>query len=305
VLTIALGLGAALWLGGGFVLQQHVAATLPWSDVLSPRLLLDLVRKPLWVAGIVVMVIGQLLGAAALGQGSLALVEPLLAANLLFALSVSALWRRHRLGGREWGGALLLIAGLAGFLLAANPGDGSGGRVHWYGWVVAAASILVLVVFLVFLARRTDLAGEGTLLGTAAGVLFGLQDALTSRAVPMIGHGPLGLLTSWKLYAVLGVALVGLVLGQSAFRAAPLTASLPGLTVAEPLTGIALGAVLFSEPLRLSAPAVLAEVAAFVAIAFGVVLLARSPLIAGPAPATDPHARPGVVGAGVPETTEE
>jgi len=305
VLTIALGLGAALWLGGGFVLQQHVAATLPWSDVLSPRLLLDLVRKPLWVAGIVVMVIGQLLGAAALGQGSLALVEPLLAANLLFALSVSALWRRHRLGGREWGGALLLIAGLAGFLLAANPGDGSGGRVHWYGWVVAAASILVLVVFLVFLARRTDLAGEGTLLGTAAGVLFGLQDALTSRAVPMIGHGPLGLLTSWKLYAVLGVALVGLVLGQSAFRAAPLTASLPGLTVAEPLTGIALGAVLFSEPLRLSAPAVLAEVAAFVAIAFGVVLLTRSPLIAGPAPATDPHARPGVVGAGVPETTEE
>jgi len=305
VLTIALGLGAALWLGGGFVLQQHVAATLPWSDVLSPRLLLDLVRKPLWVAGIVVMVIGQLLGAAALGQGSLALVEPLLAANLLFALSVSALWRRHRLGGREWGGALLLIAGLAGFLLAADPGDGPGGRVHWYGWVVAAGSILVVVVFFVFLARRTDLAGEGTLLGTAAGVLFGLQDALTSRAVPMIGHGPLGLLTSWKLYAVLGVALVGLVLGQSAFRAAPLTASLPGLTVAEPLTGIALGAVLFSEPLRLSAPAVLAEVAAFVAIAFGVVLLTRSPLIASPAPATDPHARPGVVGAGVPETTEE
>jgi len=305
VLTIALGLGAALWLGGGFVLQQHVAATLPWSDVLSPRLLLDLVRKPLWVAGIAVMVIGQLLGAAALGQGSLALVEPLLAANLLFALSVSALWRRHRLGGREWGGALLLIAGLAGFLLAADPGDGPGGRVHWYGWVVAAGSILVLVVFLVFLARRTDLAGEGTLLGTAAGVLFGLQDALTSRAVPLIGHGPLGMLTSWKPYAVLGVALVGLVLGQSAFRAAPLTASLPGLTVAEPLTGIALGAVLFSEPLRLSAPAVLAEVAAFVAIAFGVVLLTRSPLIAGPAPATDPHARPGVVGAGVPETTEE
>ncbi len=305
MLTIALGLGAALWLGGGFVLQQHVAATLPWSDVLSPRLLLDLVRKPLWVAGIVVMVIGQLLGAAALGQGSLALVEPLLAANLLFALSVSALWRRHRLGAREWGGALLLIAGLAGFLLAADPGDGPGGRVHWYGWVVAAGSILVLVVFLVFLARRTDLAGEGTLLGTAAGVLFGLQDALTSRAVPLIGHGPLGLLTSWQPYAVLGVALVGLVLGQSAFRAAPLTASLPGLTVAEPLTGIALGAVLFSEPLRLSAPAVLAEVAAFVAIAFGVVLLTRSPLIAGAAPATDPHARPGVVGAGVPETTEE
>jgi len=194
---------------------------------------------------------------------------------------------------------------LAGFLLAADPGDGPGGRVHWYGWVVAAGSVLVVVVFLVFLARRTDLAGEGTLLGTAAGVLFGLQDALTSRAVPMIGHGPLSLLTSWKLYAVLGVALVGLVLGQSAFRAAPLTASLPGLTVAEPLTGIALGAVLFSEPLRLSAPAVLAEVAAFVAIAFGVVLLARSPLIAGAAPATDPHARPGVVGAGVPETTEE
>lgn len=279
MLTIALGVCAALFLGGGFVLQQHVAAEAPWSDVLSVRLLWDLIRRPLWLGGIAVMVVGQLLGAAALGRGTLALVEPLLAGNLLFALPLAAMWRRKRLRRREWAGAAALIAGLAGFLLAADPGEGPVVRVAAHSWLIAAGSLLALVWALVWCARHVDQTTEGTLLGTGAGLLFGLQDALTHRAVPLIGDGLTALLTAWQPYALLAVAVVSLILGQSAFRAAPLTASLPGLTVAEPLAGIALGAVLFAEPLRLSPIALLGEAASLAAIVVGVLLLARSPLL--------------------------
>src|SRR4051812_42818028 len=86
VLVLALGLGAAAFLAVGFVVQQHAAATAPVEHVLSPRILLDLMRRPVWLAGIAAMVTGQALGGAALRYGDLTAVEPLLATNVLFAL---------------------------------------------------------------------------------------------------------------------------------------------------------------------------------------------------------------------------
>ena len=49
---------AAVLLGIGFVLQQHVAGQEPESRFLSLRLLTDLLRKPRWLCGIGCMVAG-------------------------------------------------------------------------------------------------------------------------------------------------------------------------------------------------------------------------------------------------------
>ena len=79
VLVLILAVSAACCLGFGFVLQQNAARQAPLSDFLSPRLLLDLVKVPRWLGGIGLMVAGMVLGAIALGQGEVSLVEPLLA----------------------------------------------------------------------------------------------------------------------------------------------------------------------------------------------------------------------------------
>lgn len=50
---------------------------------------------------------------------------------------------------------------------------------------------------------------------------------------------------------MLGQSATALVLGQSAFEAAPIDASLPAITAAEPITAIALGAGVFGEHLDL------------------------------------------------------
>ncbi len=253
MLTVIIGLLAALWLGAGLVIQQHVAATAPWSDVLSVRILRDLIRRPLWLIGVAVGVVGQVLGAIALGRGSLALIEPLLAANLLFALPLAAIWHRRRLRRREWLGAVTLIAGLAGFLFAASPGHPAGVAVPMHAWAIAGGAGVALVGAMVWWARRSDQTAEGTLLGSAAGVVFGFQDALTNRVDHIIGQSFPRMFTSWETYTLVAVGATGLLLDQSAFKAAPLTASLPGLTVAEPVVGIMLGAVLFGDPLNLGA----------------------------------------------------
>lgn len=123
--VILLALGAACCLGLGFVFQQAAAQHAPMKDFLSVRLLLDLVRMPLWVAGIGLMVVGMALGAIALGMGDITLVEPLLATNLLFAMALSRRLTRQRLGRSGWAGLWLLAGGVTAFIVAGRPQGGA------------------------------------------------------------------------------------------------------------------------------------------------------------------------------------
>jgi hypothetical protein len=85
-LDYGLTLLAALLIGVGFVLQQIAAEREPDSRFLSVRLMTDLLRTPLWLAGIVAMVGGQILAAWSIGHLTLSVVEPLLTTNLIWAL---------------------------------------------------------------------------------------------------------------------------------------------------------------------------------------------------------------------------
>lgn len=277
--TIGLGLAAAVLLGLGFVLQQRVARQAPSADSLSFRLFADLIGKPVWLAGIVAMVSGQVLGALALGGGHVSLVEPLLTTNLLFALVLARLLSAQPLAGREWGGAVLLIAGVATFIVAAQPSSGMGVIDQPRNWIFVGV-VAVIVAATVSLARRTADAARASLLGTGAGMLFGMQDGLTRGAMLVLDGGPVRLLESWLPYTVLAAAVIGLLLAQSAFEAAVLRASLPAITAAEPLVGIAYGISVFGERVR-TAPVWLAlEAAGLTAMIAGVVLLTRSPMLA-------------------------
>lgn len=277
-----LGLSGAFLLAVGFVLQQHVAAQEAPSDrEVSAVLLVELARRPLWLVGIGSMVGGNVLGALALGQGSLTLVEPLEATNLFFALPLAAAWQRSHLGLREYAGATMMVAGLAGFLLAAGPTHVKTTTVPEISWVICGATIVAIVAGLTWVAKRFTLGEEATLLAAAAGILFGLQDALTQRTVDDVGHGLAGALTSWQPYALLSVAVVGIALNQNAFKLAPLPASLPALTIAEPLCGIAIGVGLFAQHIRVAGWFVVIEILSLGLMVIGVTIVARSPIVTG------------------------
>ncbi len=280
VAVIGLALGSALFLAVGFVLQQHAAARQPPDDRLSYRLLLHLLHQPLWVGGIATMVVGQILGATALGMGNLALVEPVMAMNLLFALPLSAVWHKRRIGRREIAGMLALVGGLVAFVVPGNPHGGHPLTPPWPNWLIAGLAIAALAGVLVAKGKRSPVAKQATLLATAAGVLYGLQDALTERTLTQFGHGVVGAFLSWTPYTLLVVGALGLLLAQSAFEEAPLGASLPAITVAEPVVGIALGVGIYNEYLNLGAGALVTELLGFGLMAVGVFVVARSPVVA-------------------------
>lgn len=284
-MTIVLGLAAAVLLGLGFVLQQHAARQAPPDDALSLRLFADLIGKPGWLAGIAAMVSGQVLGALALGgqDGQVSLVEPLLTTNLLFALGLARALSDEQLRWREWVGAVVLIAGIAVFLVAAQPSTGSAvsaGMSESPRTGIFVAIIAVIVGVMVSLGRKAAGTARAGLLAAGAGLLFGLQDGFTRAAMLVLGDGPLKLLESWLPFGVLVVAVTGLLLAQSAFEVAPIRASLPAITAAEPVVGIAYGISVFGERVR-TAPVWLAlEVTGLIAMVAGIVMLTRSPVLA-------------------------
>ena len=107
VMAVSLGLLAAAAFGSASVLEERSTKQVPERAALSPRLLVDLLRRPLFLASIVVNVAGAGLQVLALHFGSLTLVQPLLVLSLLFAVLIAALVIRRRRPD------LVLLAGVA------------------------------------------------------------------------------------------------------------------------------------------------------------------------------------------------
>lgn len=270
-------LTAACLLGLGFVLQQEAAAKAPLKDILTFRLLLDLVRVPRWLAGIGCMVAGQVLGALALSQSDLSRVAPLLATNLLFAMALARRLSGQRLGRSGWAGVVLLSGGVAAFMVAGHP-TGTDARVDSLRHLAAVGVVTGVALVLVLFARHLELVEEPPFLAAAAGALYGLQDALTRVSGRILDHaGIAGLLTGWQPYTVVALAVTGLMLVQSAFKAGPLRMSLPALTAAEPLSAISCGIGFLGDQVRTTLPALIGAVAGLLAVVAGVFLLGRHP----------------------------
>jgi len=280
-MVMLLAFAASLFFAAAYVLQYHEAHEAPRRLFLSPRLLVELARHRIWVAGIVAMLVGDGLQAAALASGSLAVVEPILTASLLFALPISAAWRRERLSRVEWAGAVMVSAGLGLVLGIGTPTTGNA-DMGGYEWLMVGLTSWGLALLLVAAGLRTPWPSyRAALVGAGAGVLFGLQDALTRYCLHWLGKDFTHLVLSWQPYILLVTAVYGLTLAQSAYEAGSLSAALPPMAVGEPIIGMLIGLLALNERLDTSAVSLAFEVFGAVVMVWGAWLLARSPLVIG------------------------
>jgi drug/metabolite transporter (DMT)-like permease len=280
-MVLLLALTASLFFAAAYVLQYHEAHEAPQGLFLSPRLLVELARHKIWVGGIIAMLIGDGLQAWALGIGSLAVVEPVLTASLLFALPLSAAWRREKLRRTEWIGAVLVSAGV-GLLLGVGSPTAGDADMPQYQWLLLTLAAWGLGLILVAAGRRAPWPSyKAAFIGGGAGVLFGLQDALTRYCLHWISRDFTHLALSWQPYVLLITAVYGLVLAQSAYEAGSLSASLPPMIVGEPVIGGLIGIVALNEHLGTTPAGLFWETFGVVIMVWGTIMLARSPLVLG------------------------
>jgi drug/metabolite transporter (DMT)-like permease len=268
------------------------AATTAGFDI---GLIFRLVRRPIWLLGIASMILGFVFQVTALRYGPLALVQPILALELIFVFGYMAVIGSRRVQHRDWLAAVAMSAGLGLFLLLADP---SGGRQHaparlwWVAGLATLAAVLAALAISSGLGRKSppSPARRAAMLGAATGASWGFVAAVIKEFSSHLGHGIGTLATNWSPYVLVGVGAATLLLAAQALAAGPLAASQPGFTILDPLVATLLGIFLFSENIHNSIPRLAGQVAALVLLAAGVSVLSHSHLIVGerPPPAAPP-----------------
>ncbi|MHC9293516.1 DMT family transporter [Mycobacterium sp. LTG2003] len=273
-LAALLALGAALFIAIGDVIHQRSAHEVTDEPVSHVGLFARLLRDRQWWLGSLVAALGFALQAAALGLGSVLLVQALLVTSLLFALPINARLAHRRVTRWEWLWAALLAGSVAVIVIVGNPTEGHA-RGPLEAWTIVIAVLGPALVLCLIGARIWSGAASAVLLAVVSGALWGLFAVLTKGVVDRLDAGVWALLRTPELYVWAVVAVAGTVMQQSSFRAGALTASLPTMTVTEPIVASVLGVVVLGETLRPGEAGWLTLIVAVTAMVVATAALAR------------------------------
>ena len=251
ILSVLFAVLAAVSNAFGTVLQRRAALIVPQSEGFRLRLMLDLLRTPVWFGGILGVIFAALFQAVALTTGPLAVVQPIFVLELPFALLISGLVFRRRMPGWGWLSVAAIVVGLGTALFAAAPRGGDL-QPSMALWVLAVTSCCGAMVLLAGAALRRPVGkARAVCLGTAAAIGYALTAALMKSATDTLDHqGVAAFFESWQTYGFAVVGVAALFLLENAMQAGPLVASQPALTLGDALISLSLGVTLYNETVR-------------------------------------------------------
>lgn len=282
LIAVVTALAAALVFGISAVAAQRSTKRVKTRNALSPRIFADLARQPLWLTAIAANVVGFILQVLALDFGSLALVQPLLVCDLVFAvLIIRLVWDpgSQPPGTRRWDPVLLAgiaaaTAGVVGFLAIGQP---SSGQTHVsFGILPPLAAGLIVVVGGCLTVASGQRSLQPLALALACGVNYGVAAFVVKLLTSEFGGGPGALFTNWPIYVLAVVGPLGFLLNQNALQRGTYLAPVQSIiTVADPLISIGLSLVWLDVRLRSSPGAALGEVASLLLMTAGIIITAH------------------------------
>lgn len=251
-------------------------------------LVFRLARRPVWLLGVASMILGFVFQLAALRFGPLALVQPILALELLFVFGYLAVAgsRLVKVRHRDWLAAAAMSASIGLFLWLASP---SGGRSHAPGFQWLLAGLVTFGVVLAALAvafglgnsPRASRSRRAAVLGAATGISWGFVAAVIKELSSHLNDGLGAIFSTWSPYVLVAVGAATMLLASNALAAGPLAASQPGFTILDPLSASLIGVFVFAEHIRTGMVYVAGEVLALAIIAAAASVLSHSCLIRG------------------------
>ena len=272
---------ASLFFAASAVLELRSTHEVPARGVFAPRLLLDLARRPLWIASIAATLAGLALQVTALHFGPLALVQPILVCDLIFAVLMTAALRHAAPDRILFTGVVCAAAGVAVFLAVAQP-TGGNESVSLPAVIPLAAALAAVLAGCLVWAKRGTRNTRPLALALACGICYGVTAFLLKLVTFSLGEGFSEPLTQWPLYAVAVVGPVGFLLNQEAFQAGTLLSPvLAVITTADPLVSIGIAHLWLDENFANTPPDIVIEVAALAVMTAGIIMLAhRAPVVA-------------------------
>ena len=260
------------------VLQRKASLNQP-DQPFGVKLLLGLLRSPIWLVAFGSLVASFVLQAVALRFAPLSAVEPIITLEVPLTLLIASRVFPGRLSRGDWASILIMTAGMAGLVGGLGPYGGNPEGVDHLTYIGAGAATAAGIVALVALGQRVHHIWRAAALGAAAGTSFGMTATMIKATMAALAKdGVSGIVLTWQTYVAMGFGIAGLILVQAALHAGPLVAAQPGFTLMDPLVSILWGVLIFNEVTRTGACLVLATVGA-IAIGVAVFRLAHSPLL--------------------------
>jgi drug/metabolite transporter (DMT)-like permease len=260
-LGILLALACAFVTNLGFLLKHRGACAAPAVSMRHPLAsAIGLFRSKWFALGMLVALVAWTLHVAALALAPLSLVQAVISGGLVFLTVMAERFFGFTVGKRQWAGVGLTALGLV--LLAATLPHGGGAHANYSlaAMIAFESALLALGTFLVLSPQLGSHEHHGVMLGTAAGILFGVSDVAIKALTGSVGDlGVAGLVSPWLLTCVLASVLAffasarGLQKGEAVpvitltSAAANVTAISGGILVfGDPMPGDPVGIVLQS-----------------------------------------------------------
>lgn len=236
--------------------------------------LLQLLRRPSWVTGTLLLAAAILCQLSALAIAPLIVVQPLGAISLVITTLLNAQVTGHtptRASLTAIGlcvGGIFLFVCFAALYAVEQPLENT--------QLLVLLVILLIVLIFVGAAWIVFRTRAGALFYiTAAGVLYGFVATLAKVVIKRIQAGEIDLVTIACGIALLASGIVGAYFVQTAYSSGPPDLVIAGLTVVDPIVAVVIGAWLLGEAARTPIWTMIIWTLAGSVAAVGVVLLAR------------------------------
>jgi drug/metabolite transporter (DMT)-like permease len=274
IIGLALAVVCALGTNIAFLFKHRGAVLAPPVRIRHPlRSAADLFRSKWFALGWVVAIGAWVLHVAALALAPLSIVQAVLSGGLVFLAVLAERYFGFRLERRQWIGLFITATGLVVIgLTSGHAGDPPGYALA--ALITVECTVLFLATGLAAFSSRLGVgaAGEGMLLGVAAGALFGVSDIAIKYLTDAVQDGVLELLSPW-LVAALVASVIAFYASAGGLQLGPGVQVIALTSVAANLTAIVGGILVFRDPVGTGGLEIAGRMAAFCLVIVGAALM--------------------------------
>jgi drug/metabolite transporter (DMT)-like permease len=266
-LGILLSLLCAFATNVGFLLKHRGACAAPAVSLRHPLAsAAGLFRSKWFTFGMLVALIAWSFHVAALALAPLSLVQAVISGGLVFLTVLAERFFGFTVGTRQWAGVGLTALGLVLLAVTLPHHGGAHSNYSLAAMIAFESALLVVGTILVLSPRLGSHEHHGVMLGTAAGILFGVSDVAIKALTGAVGDlGVVGLLSPWLLTCVLAsvIAFYACAGGLQKGEAVPVITL---TSAAANVTAISGGILVFGDPMASDPVGLILQSFAFVLV---------------------------------------
>ncbi|WP_156138745.1 DMT family transporter [Microbacterium mangrovi] len=281
LIGIPLALLGAVFMSFGAQYQHHgvhkveVLTGTSGSSGLTLRHFLNLVRRPSWVFGTLMLGAAVVCQLAALAFAPLILVQPLGAISLVITTLLNAKASGHKPTGKSVRAIIACVGGIFVFVTIAAL-FATDTPVSDRQLIIILALLLVVLITLVTVWLLVRKKAHPLFYIVASGVLYGFVATFAKTIITRIQSQDINWLTILCAVGLVAAFAVGAYFVQTAYAVGPPDLVIAGLTVIDPLVAVVIGLTVLQEAATAPLGAFIGFAAAGLVAVYGVFSLARN-----------------------------